>query len=111
MPLMPPLAPLVKIQAGTRSDGTRLCDTCHSGTIMRGAADSDETVYCSQINQRLVPTRVVECNRYQDRTKPTLWDMEQIAWILVTRGAGKQIGFMSAADWQKSHPTATVITR
>jgi len=109
--MTPPLSPLVKIQRGTRSDGDRLCDTCHSATIIRGAADSDETVYCLQINQRVVPTRVVECSRYQDKSKPTLWDMEQIAWVLVTKGAGKQIGFMSAQQWRENHPTATLMPR
>jgi len=93
----------LKVLHGTRSAGaSRLCDTCQSGLVRRGAADSDEQVYCMVI-ERDVRTRIVECNRYVDRTLPSLWDMKQIAWVLRTDSKRRQIGFVRAKDWERLH--------
>ena len=82
----------LKVQEGTRSNGKRLCDTCTSGVVMRGSAESEEMIYCHEMGEP-VPLRVVECNRYIDRSLPTLSAMREIAWILRTEKNGRQIGF------------------
>lgn len=93
----------LKVLNGTRSlHAARLCDTCQSGVVRRGAADSDEQVYCTVI-EREVRTRVVECNRYIDRTRPSLWEMRQIAWVLRTDHKRQQIGFVRAKEWERQH--------
>lgn len=62
-----PMSTRLKVLNGTRSAlAPRLCDTCQSGVVQRGAADSDEHIYCKFI-RREVRTRVVECNVYSDR--------------------------------------------
>ena len=91
----------LKVLKGTRSAHTpRLCDTCRSGVVRRGAADSDEQIYCT-IVEREVRTRVVECNRYVDRTQPSLWDLRQIAWVLRTDNKRRAIGFVPAKEWER----------
>jgi hypothetical protein len=93
----------LKVLDGTRSShAPRLCDTCHSGLVRRGAADSDEHVYCT-IMKREVRTRVVDCNRYNDRTTPSLWDLQQIAWVLRTDSKRQKLGFVHAKDWERLH--------
>ena len=93
----------LKILSGTRSSlAPRLCDTCQSGVVRRGAADSDEHVYCL-VTGRDVATRVVECNRYVDRHKPSLWDMRQIAWVLRTDSNRQRIGFIRAKEWERKY--------
>jgi hypothetical protein len=93
----------LKVLGGTRSTAApRLCDTCQSGVVRRGAADSDEHIYCL-VTEREVSTRVVECNRYVDRTKPSLWDMRQIAWVLRTDSTRQRIGFIRAKEWERKH--------
>ncbi|HYZ86292.1 MAG TPA: hypothetical protein VE621_17905 [Bryobacteraceae bacterium] len=91
----------VRIFHGTRSpDAPRLCDTCESGVVLRGASESDEHVFCNLLERR-ISTRVVECNRYVDRSAPSLWDMRQIAWILHSDANRRPIGFLTAKDWRE----------
>src|SRR4051794_35449753 len=93
----------LKVLDGTRSSqAPRLCDTCHSGLVRRGAAASDEHVYCT-IMERGVRTRVVECNRYTDRSSPSLWDLQQIAWVLRTDSKRQKLGFVHSKDWARLH--------
>jgi len=44
---------------------------------------------------------VSECSSYDDRGVPSRWDMEQIAWILVTKKAGRNIGFVTAKQFRE----------
>jgi hypothetical protein len=93
----------LKILRGTRSaDAPRLCDTCQSGLVRRGAADSDEQIFCTIVEDE-VRTRVVECNRYVDRSQPSLWDLRQIAWVLRTDTKRQKLGFLPAREWEKVH--------
>lgn len=92
-----------RVQNGTRSLlAPRLCDTCNSGIVRKGASESEEEVFCQVTNQR-VETRVVECNRYNDRAKPSLWEMRQIAWVLQTDSRREKIGFLRAKEWERKH--------
>jgi hypothetical protein len=70
--------------------------------VRRGAADSDEYVYCT-ITEREVRATIVECSRYADRTSPSLWDMQQIAWVLRTDSRRQKMGFVSAREWARQH--------
>jgi hypothetical protein len=91
----------LKVMGGTRSSlATRLCDSCERGIVRRGASDSDEEVHCI-ITRKQVVTRVVECSRYVDASKPSLWDMRQIAWVLQTDSRRQKIGFMKAREWEQ----------
>ena len=93
----------LKILNGTRSStAPRLCDTCQSGLVRKGAAESDERIYCL-IMERDLDTRVVECNWYVDRTLPSLRDMKQIAWVLRTDSKRQAIGFVRAKEWERKH--------
>ena len=93
----------LKILNGTRSlQAPLLCDTCSYGVIRRGAADSEEEIYCTVISRR-VRMRVVECSSYANRAEPSLWDMRQIAWVLHADSKRQKIGFLRAKEWQKQH--------
>ena len=93
----------LKILNGTRSShAPRLCDTCRSGLVRKGAAESDERIYCT-IMERDLETRVVDCNCYVDRSQPSLWAMKQIAWVLRTDSKRQEIGFVRAKEWERRH--------
>lgn len=97
------MSTLLKIVRGTRSSELpRLCDSCQSGVVRRGASESDEHIHCT-VTERDVTMRVVECSRYEDRTQPSLWDMRQIAWILQTDSKRQRIGFLRAKEWERKH--------
>ena len=87
---------------GTRSSATpRLCDTCQSGIVTRGASDSDEQVFCLITNQRI--HRGIVGNRYVNRNLPSLWHMRQIAWVLDIDAKRQRIGFVRAEEWERKH--------
>jgi hypothetical protein len=66
----------LKVLNGTRSlHAPRLCDSCVSGVIRRGASESDEHVFCTA-TRRNVDIRVVECNIYRNRSHPPLWALK-----------------------------------
>lgn len=99
----------LKVLNGSRSaHAPRLCDTCTSGVIRRGAAESEEHVYCNHIH-RGVQMRVVECNAYQNQNHPPLWAMKEIAWVLQTDSRREKIGFIKSTEWQRKHEDESVI--
>ena len=99
----------LKVLNGTRSpEAPRLCDTCQSGVVRRGAAESDEHIFCRNI-EREVRTRVVECNVYVNRSQPSLWDLRQIAWVLDVDSKRQRMGFLRAHDWEKEHEDEELI--
>jgi hypothetical protein len=91
----------IKVFQGTRSvDAPRLCDSCSNGVVMRGPADSEEYIHCS-LMEKPIKMRVTECNRYVDRSKPSLWAMKEIAWVLQSDSKRQKIGFVTAKEWRK----------
>jgi hypothetical protein len=91
----------IKVFQGTRSlDAPRLCDSCSNGVVMRGAANSEEHVFCSLMD-KAIQMRVTECNRYVDLAQPALWAMKEIAWVLEADSKRQKIGFISAKEWRK----------
>jgi len=90
----------INVFHGSRSvDAPRLCDSCSNGVVLRGAADSEEYVYCSLV-EKPIPIRVTECNRYANRSEAPLWAMKEIAWILHSDAKREKIGFLSAKEWR-----------
>src|SRR5262249_45767889 len=58
--------------------------------------------YCgSTYPERRVPFLVAECSAYDDKRIASKHDMEKIAWILVTKTAGRSIGFVTAEQFRE----------
>ena len=90
----------IKVQGGTIDHGQRsLCETCRWSTIIRGPKLGDQIVECSRLsfeNQR-VPFPVTSCSSYGDRSRPSLREMEEIAWILRSDPLRNQVGFIRSS--------------
>jgi len=99
----------IKVFQGTRSvDAPRLCDSCQSGVVMRGAADSEEYVFCQELKNRL-SMRVTDCNCYVNRSQAPLWAMKEIAWVLHVDSKRHKIGFVSAGEWKRMNEDDEVL--
>lgn len=48
-----------------------------------------------------VPYTVRECSAYSDRRIPSLYFMEKTAWVLLTKKAGRTIGFVTSEEFRK----------
>lgn len=93
---------VLKIHNGTRADAA-LCKSCRNALITKGN-NGQHVIYCSGgggANPIRISFDVSECNRYFNATQPTLYEMEEIAWRLITKNAGRQIGFVNPATFRK----------
>lgn len=85
-----------KIRGGTaRDDEPSLCLSCRYATVIRGRNLSNEIVECRLLgdgDSRIV-FPVTFCSGYSDRRQPSIYHMEQIAWVLHTDKKKKPIGF------------------
>jgi hypothetical protein len=90
----------VKIKGGTaRHDEPSLCLTCRFATIVRGQALRDEIIECSQLaaSRKSITFPVVSCSDYSDKRRPSLREMEEIAWVLTSDPRRNEIGFVRAS--------------
>lgn len=80
-----------------------LCRSCRNATHLRGLAESQDYIVCKELpyGRDLIRMTVIECSMYDDRGKPTLRHMEQIAWELATDKSGQKIGFLSPQDFKR----------
>jgi hypothetical protein len=91
----------LKVRGGTVQHGeTSLCVTCRHATIVKGRSFSEEIVQCGRLSSGndLIRFAVTSCSGYSDRRHPSLWEMEDIAWILRTDPKRTQIGFVQARE-------------
>ncbi len=89
-----------KIQGGTTSDqNTTLCLSCRSATVIDGPRQSDQIITCSRLgDDDRIRFTVTSCTGYSDKTLPSLYHMEDIAWILRSDPKRKQMGFVRSRD-------------
>lgn len=97
------MAPLIKIHGNKTPDfnDDNLCGHCKNAVIVKGVKYGQEKHYCMKIGE-VISFNVNECTSYQDHNTPSLWEMQKIAWKVVTDKKTKQIGFMSPNDAWKA---------
>ena len=88
----------LKIHGGTVQHGQpSLCHTCRFATILKGQRLRDEIVECSRLSEHSrVTFAVTACSAYSDRRRASIYEMEEIAWILRSDPRRKTIGFVEA---------------
>ena len=89
-----------KIKGGTTSDQTTsLCLSCRSATIISGPGLTDRIIACAQLDKNDRITFVVtSCTAYSDKSLPSLYYMEDIAWILRSDPKRNQVGFVRSRN-------------
>lgn len=89
-----------KIQGGTTSDqNSSLCMSCRSATIINGPRQSDQVVVCGRLEKDdRISFIVTSCTGYSDQSLPSLYHMEDIAWILRSDPKRKQMGFVRSRE-------------
>ncbi len=89
----------VKIRGGTVDHGEPpLCLTCRFATIVKGRTLREEVAFCGQMpdEDQRIRFPVTSCSAYSDRRQPSLWHMEEIAWVLRSNPGRRTIGFVEA---------------
>jgi hypothetical protein len=91
----------VNVKNGTPVHGASLCETCLNAQIIRGYRASEEIVVChATYPERDIPFRVHKCTSYLNKTRQTLRQMQDIAWVLGPKGS-KRAGFLPPRDVPK----------
>lgn len=86
---------LRKIYGGTPVGQASRCDSCVYARIIRGYAQSEKITICDRIFEPVrIPFPVSECTDYLDKRLPCIEDLEQMAWELRSKSAGKRAGFV-----------------
>jgi hypothetical protein len=84
----------VVIRNGRPQVSESLCNSCYWAHIQRGFAESEEIILCAFLRPaRLVPFKVSMCTDYNDKRVPSKSEMEEIAWIIRTKGVNRAVGF------------------
>jgi hypothetical protein len=92
----------VKVKDGTPQGSASLCVTCRYVHIVRGFSASEQQVRCQGVwPSQLMHFPVSQCSSYDDSRLPSKRDMEKIAWILLTKKAGRSIGFVTSKQFQE----------
>lgn len=93
--------PLVlKVNGGTPRSDENLCATCRNCHVSRGASTGRTTYRCYANYQHPVNLTegMAQCSHYLDTRRPTLEQMQEIAWSLMTDKGGRKIGFLSPEE-------------
>lgn len=86
---------VLKVLNGTLNGTENLCQTCRYAIITTEAQTNHKRTVCNVSFPIVVVKRpLAQCNKYDDRTKPSLGDMMEIAWTLQT-GSNRKVGFLS----------------
>ena len=97
-----------KVQGGTLVEGDSLCRTCRHAHIARGYRQNEEMVYCGYDTMRAVRFKVAECTDFLDKTVPTRYEMEQMAYLIQVEPARKRSGFSPGAGFAVGEPQEEV---
>ncbi|MCI0352714.1 MAG: hypothetical protein L0Z53_25110 [Acidobacteriales bacterium] len=85
-----------KVYGGTPVGNESRCDTCVHARIVKGYAESERITICDYSYPPLqIPFKVFECSDYADKRLPGYEEMKEIAWILRSKSAGHQAGFLT----------------
>lgn len=96
--------PLVlKVLGGTVRGDIDLCATCRWAHRTTGALTGQVKVRCNAVAPpNTIREPLASCTSHMDRTKPTLEQMESIAWNFVTAKNGRKLGFTPPTDDNRS---------
>jgi hypothetical protein len=86
----------VKVRGGTVDHGQpSLCLTCRFATIVKGSRLGDDIVHCGAVRDR-IGFAVTSCTEFVERNHPSLYEMEDMAWVLRSDPKRNQVGFVPA---------------
>jgi hypothetical protein len=90
---------VIKIQNGTVRSDKNMCSNCRYSHHTIGATTGRETVFCVAVYNHTIRLTepVAKCNLHSDKTTPTLEQMNDIAWTLMTNKQ-KVLGFLSPEE-------------
>lgn len=98
---------LRKVYGGTPVGNESRCDSCVYSRIIRGYSQSEEITLCDRLFEPIrIPFPVRDCTDYLDKRLPCVEDLEDVAWLLRSKSAGKNAGFVSVSALKETQEGA-----
>jgi hypothetical protein len=92
----------VRVKGGTPVEATSLCVSCNFGLVRKGFGAVDEEIFCRATQPATrVSFSVRECSAFSDKSVPSLYWIEKTGWVLMTKSAGRSIGFVTADKFRE----------
>lgn len=89
-----------KVQGGTPKTAKSLCIGCRNATILKGL-NFEEVIYCSELpgwsGESKITFPVVECSKFDDKSRPSLNDYYKTGWVIESRNRGP-VGFTDGIE-------------
>lgn len=84
---------MFKVLNGTPKGSGSLCFSCSHAHVIKGT-EFQQQVWCQRFYYRpeVIKFKVADCSNYQNKSQPSLGQMEQIAWEVKSRNRGP-VGF------------------
>jgi hypothetical protein len=89
----------LKVQGGTLVEGAPLCRTCRYAHIQREFRQNEEVIFCGYDTMRVVKFKIAECTDYLDKTVPTRYEMDQMAYLINVEPTRKRSGFVNVVGF------------
>lgn len=72
-----------------------LCRRCRLGRVAENESGriSSTCSYGDSSRSKSIDFVVTQCSQFDNKSVPSVWDMEQLAWIITTNSTGKATGF------------------
>jgi hypothetical protein len=88
----------IKVHGGTAREGEpALCLSCRYANIVSGASANQMLIRCTRV-EAPIRFKVTSCTEFLSRQHPSLYHMEDIAWVLRTDTKRNQVGFVRSKD-------------
>ena len=98
----------LKVLGGTPAGTDSLCRSCTRGHVIKGFRAAEEEIFCRFFFiEREIRFAVSECTFFEDRRLASKSEMEEIAWFLTSRKAGRSVGFISAEQFRAEQEAAS----
>lgn len=93
----------VNVKGGTPNHGKdSLCKTCSHFKYRRGDSENSEQISCRKFDDQAAIGHVTECSEFNEKGRLPLWDLQQMAHILIV-DPKKKFGFVRYNEWKKEN--------
>lgn len=99
---------VLKMRQATTNSRTHLCASCSSAVVRRGVNSSEDLQVCTYIGgythgkHAVITGQVAECSSYYPKNLPSIHQLQEIAWEIVTKGDRGKVGFITPEDRRKA---------
>ena len=85
------MTPRIKVRNGTPNSDGSLCFSCRNAIRIK-TTHGGEYLRCGVLGEFL-KKRIANCSEYEDKGKPSVYELKQIAWMLETDKVRGPVGF------------------